>query len=1127
MANISNTMVITNDALSQISRRLIEKMTYNPNLITPIGKVKTLNSIGYDFSKTSYFIKSGLSLSDTYEKTTIEFKGTMGFAEAGTEDFPNPEIYCAFKMGEISLWFNKNICRVARGVTSAVQVINLGLKEDDEVTVAITYTPTEVSLKLFVNGTDKVYEASEVLLSPQAMSSITNIYLGTNAPNSNNYWRGKIDLNNFEISQDGNTIYSTANRPTIKFTEILICDKEHTLTDGSTPITGHILSFPVTEISKTNNNILITATVDAETYIFINEIGLYCTFEDGSTHLFSKLSNVKLEKTTDIGYNIIIHLNLNINVVNTVLFPEIITKQADYPKLSDFETIQQVYTYATENLERMIKTNALGIGNYTNTTMTDIKPVGIGYNKAQVYCRRSDELDIIKDNFNATFAYSCLSDWIQARATIHHIFTDGYVTTYGQVNIEGNGQATVEPKLLVSYDGNDSSVTGNSSGYTVKDGVFSSNLNGLYVDAVEDSLNSSSISHISPSAFTPMDANHWDFYVGFKTPSNITKTSSILNFATETIHKPLRLSVENGYCNLKVNSIPMLEVHTPYEFVTFSGTDETLDINDTRYYKWITSNPMSPNFHVDLKGNLEIDSDIISGFSYSDYATYPKVFNPSDNWSIQFNIITDYTRSGTIFAFGAVTNMGIRGIDCYLNNNKIVVDISSNPFTIEKTLTSTTTLNPDTAYNVVIGYTVNNNTYSLKINGVTESSEVFNKKIYRNKENVSLIGVNKSTYGNVFPLTCALSMADFKINDGGNIFTGACKSNYLLFEEANVQAASTVYDLEGYEFPIIQIDNIFENSLIDQNLFEVEANTSYYVKAFYEGTKYSVSYSTDNKIFTEVFTLNSTESINHIDQINIGADLDIGIGGYENSYDGILFLDWYDLNLYNYSSEGQLLAEAHFRLYLENITYSEELQDYFHFTPYAYSSFKVNNLGLDEDPYRIQVLENFFRGQKDRIDFNLNEGFSLCLKVDLKDASDKIILAKGSLETDEFNFILKEEATKLVFEFVTLGGDKFSMSKKIEKWEYDSYFNRPIFLMITCNGLASPTFNIYKNGDLIMTGQAPYKAAMEASEAYLTNALDISETAEAVNTINDIIGVKGLLSTENAYYISTLLGTNF
>ena len=77
MANIANTMIITDEALSQISRRLIDKGTYNPNLINQVGDPQVINGIGYNFSETSYFTKNGITLSDNYNETTIKFKGTL------------------------------------------------------------------------------------------------------------------------------------------------------------------------------------------------------------------------------------------------------------------------------------------------------------------------------------------------------------------------------------------------------------------------------------------------------------------------------------------------------------------------------------------------------------------------------------------------------------------------------------------------------------------------------------------------------------------------------------------------------------------------------------------------------------------------------------------------------------------------------------------------------------------------------------------------------------------------------------------------------------------------------------------------------------------------------------------
>ena len=79
--------------------------------------------------------------------------------------------------------------------------------------------------------------------------------------------------------------------------------------------------------------------------------------------------------------------------------------------------------------------------------------------------------------------------------------------------------------------------------------------------------------------------------------------------------------------------------------------------------------------------------------------------------------------------------------------------------------------------------------------------------------------------------------------------------------------------------------------------------------------------------------------------------------------------------------------------------------------------------------------------------------------------------------------------------------------------------------MIT--GEASPTISLYKDNELLDSKQVGNKTALNASEYYLTNKLTLSADEYESRIIRDIIGIDHALTSEQLYYLNTLLNTNF
>ena len=902
MANISNNMIITDEALSQISRMLINEGSYNNNNVVLMGSTSVINGIASNFSEVNYVVGNRVNLYNDYGNTVIEVKGYL-IPEATS---------CAFKLGNLSLVFNQDTCTVYSGEYALVQVTDEILSTERELAISLTLTQSSISLKLIVDnesqnrGTlDDYLKPQEIILfdtaplsEPINLSNFHSLIIGNDSEGSTKYWRGYLDLDSFNIFQDDLSVYSTASSPTITFSQIIISDGKYPLADDSDQILNHMYEYQIKEITRTNNNLLLTATIDEKAYLTIREIGLYCTFGDGTTHLFSTLGGMSLDKREDIGYNLIIRVNLDVNVVNTAIFPEIVVKEEEYPKLTDFFTIRDVYAYATTNLERMIKTNALGIGTYfdgftinkngtqflpvrpkgiddqTFRKMTERKPVGVGYNKAQVYCRLQDKISNWKDNFNATFNYACLQSNIEKSSITETVFHPYLLTTYGDAVVEDNGEGSVFMSSALSYNELAEAAEGDSENFGVINQSFVSDQGDFYVNEDLQTMFSVGISRIVPTLFTPHPFDEWDFQVSFQTQDE-NFNACIINFTSLSSNQPLVLSLGGGHCYLQLG-----------------------------------------------------------------------------------------------------------------NTNSVIY-----------------------------------------------------------------------------------------------------------------------YD----------------------SLFPTQNFTKYYVRGEYKKGTYSFSCSVDENTWTEVLHLTSNETIGDISDLLIGAQYIESLSTYANPYTGTLYLDKFDFNFYKYSEFGALVDKINYNFASTVTTYLETLKSYFHFPEFLYNAYRVNNLGSENSSSYIRVLDNFFIGYNDNIDFKNERGFSLCLKVDFggdsNDGNTKIVLAKGDLDTENFYFILKLEGNNnLIFEYHS--DDRiFTLQKEISSAERDSYFNRPISIAITCDGAASPTFTMYRNGKKIASGQASNTYSANISKYTLTNTLSRYLASEAQNFIKDIICVEGVLSDESLYYISTILDT--
>ena len=588
-------MIITDSSLSQISRELIDKRIYKEGLVQTVGNPVIYNGIASNFSITNNVFASFDPITPE-NKIVLKAKGiyssalnTAGEGQAkvlgslgGSNSNPAIDVYSD---RIVAVRFHTSSSTAG----GSARITGLNIKDGDEVEVEVIATSENVTINAIVNGKYYTNTWNGNGLFCGTLSGWQATFMG------NWYWTGSIDLAYSSLYVDDNLVFTPSAKNSFEFNKIMVADLTYTLTDNLTPILYHVYECPVNEISRTENNVLLTATIPEDAYLNINQLGLYYTDENG-VHLFSTIGGLNVKKTNDLVYNLIIHVKLDINVVNTVAMPEIVVKDKPYTNFSKFFTVKQVYAYITENMERMVKTNALGIGNYSNGIMTENKPVGVGYNKAQVYYRLQNDLALWEDNFVATNNYAK----VKAKFTPH-----------STVNFNSN--------LITKVGGT----------YLSDTGIISLFSNANYGYATNLPLNND---------------NNWKFTTTFTTSGDVSTKQSIITFSSETVGQPLTLGIANNKCTLKVDAIDEAFITDGSNTYLFKRSGKTV-LNDTTYYRWTTDDAIT---------NKTVLTTIYTGITSSTpvYDTSESVLS---NWQFtqQLNTgIIDNTQLFTVTSHG-------------------------------------------------------------------------------------------------------------------------------------------------------------------------------------------------------------------------------------------------------------------------------------------------------------------------------------------------------------------------------------------------------------------------------------------------------------------------------------------
>lgn len=605
MATFSNNMIITNSSLTEISKEVIAKRTFKPDKITKVGEPQITKGYANGFSDYDYFLERNIEFAENYESITVSI-------EAQTDSLDtNQCLWRLFGSSNLSLYVTSSAWIIKERNTDLVILNGLDNRRQ-RVKVSAKFTPEDCTVSVTI--ANKIYNATVNLVQPLDFTLYNTLILGTDGTFNNAYWGGGIELAEVAISQDNQVIYTPSIEPNFSFKHLLISDGEYPLNDGSNPMLGHVFQCDITEITRTGNNVLLTSTIPKEDKLLIKEMGLYIEDATG-THLFSLISNLSLNKKADVSYNLIMDVKIDVNVVNTVAFPEIIIKEQDYIKYTDFKTVKDVYEYTCKTLDDMVLLNSLALGTENERKLiaeipegparnflssiyylydkqepeTLIAPTigGLGYNLPQHKYEEQLDLDMWADNSLASQNFINIRRDFKGEG-ISWRFNKSLVQTTGNAEVQDSGEGTIFGDAenymdeviqtfvilssLVRYDSNQEAIVAPISAFRVRDEIL------VNMPA--------SSGRLSPINFQPFTFNRWTAELEFQTSNDLTLRQCLLNYALECEQQPLSLYIENGYCKLLLNGPTVIRID-------INGTEkdyvqrEMFLVEEDVYYKWV------------------------------------------------------------------------------------------------------------------------------------------------------------------------------------------------------------------------------------------------------------------------------------------------------------------------------------------------------------------------------------------------------------------------------------------------------------------------------------------------------------------------------------------------------------
>lgn len=589
-----DTLTITNSGIFNINRKIVDSRVFSSSLITMKGKVAIKDGIASSFSQENYLTFSPLHFIDS-EKITINFKGT--YTTSDHNECPLELIDSEGKA--LSLLFENSRVTLIYNERTIFSFGNLEFPEGVALTAYLTLKNQSYEFTLY-HGKQVLQKTGEFNFVLPLNSFIT-LNIGRSYINPENVWEGEINLNELFIYNNETLLYCPSEGASWNFSYILISDGTNALTDTTEPTKGHIYKFPITEINRSGNSVLLTCNIDEDAHIVIKEIGLYIQTTSGPL-LFGYINNLNINKTEDLSYNLILLVNTTISVLNAVGFPAengIVVKDPSFVEFKDYTTVQQVNTYVLTNLERIVRMNAGAKGSYINSSIENAQ-AGIGYNRPQVIYKLQQELEAQEDCYNTIDTFLKLVNKLQELYD--------YQVNYSILEAHGG--------ILIPETG--------------KVSDFSTN---RYITVNTPFTGTSS----------------WNARISFDTRDVTHGTIMSLDFPTSTVNTlPLKLNVTDNKCHLKINSIESISVSGSRSSYFRNALDDTVK-DEVNYYGWsrVEDTPMY-NFHC---SNLAISSSPVVSFPRSGITTIEH--KDMDSSSFAFSVEIMFTNiTGTQYIIG-------------------------------------------------------------------------------------------------------------------------------------------------------------------------------------------------------------------------------------------------------------------------------------------------------------------------------------------------------------------------------------------------------------------------------------------------------------------------------------------
>lgn len=281
----------------------------------------------------------------------------------------------------------------------------------------------------------------------------------------------------------------------------------------------------------------------------------------------------------------------------------------------------------------------------------------------------------------------------------------------------------------------------------------------------------------------------------------------------------------------------------------------------------------------------------------------------------------------------------------------------------------------------------------------------------------------------------------------------------------------------------------------------IENNKKYYIKAVYNNSEGKIDIFLSN--MSDMFPSEPNATITDLPNVDIINNIFAGINAYytesiDSSISQVVLNPFTDGTLFleNFSIKQ---ANNNWSTLTEIVVQDTDLLQYYHLSDYSRLFYRVYD--ICNSNYYIDFTDETFKGNCDLIDFH-NDKFSLCLKVDIKNYSSKVLLAKVDRVGNVFfklEFIKttgnEENTFNLKFSLLTHAGMKEYISPDITSSGALDYINAPILITLIKDG---NTINIYRNNDYLYSAYLDYTEDLPIptyAGTFLTNYLgDITNT---------------------------------